>query len=79
MPTGAATTMARVLKGTRMPGQMGNERITVRNLRVARVDSDNNLLYVVGAVPGYNGADIVVRKAKAKRVAKADRALRKGK
>ncbi|MCA8917774.1 MAG: 50S ribosomal protein L3 [Planctomycetes bacterium] len=77
--TGAATTMARVLKGTRMPGQIGNERITVRNLRVARVDSDNNLLYVVGAVPGYNGADIVVRKAKAKRVAKADRALRKGK
>lgn len=77
--TGAATTMARVLKGTRMPGQMGNERITVRNLRVARVDTDNNLLYVVGAVPGYNGAGIVVRKAKAKRAAKADRALRKGK
>jgi len=77
--TGAATTMARVLKGTRMPGQMGNKRITVRNLKVARVDGENNLLYVAGAVPGFNGAEIVVRKAKAKRQAKADRALRKGK
>lgn len=77
--TGAATTMARVVKGTRMPGQMGTNRITVRNLLVARVDAERNLLYVRGAVPGFNGAEITVRKAKAKRAKKEDRALRKGK
>jgi large subunit ribosomal protein L3 len=75
--TGANTTMARVQKGKRMPGQMGNARITVRNLLVARVDAERNLLYVRGAVPGFNGADIMVRKARAKRMAKEDRALRK--
>jgi large subunit ribosomal protein L3 len=76
---GSATTMARVQKGTRMPGHMGTNRVTVRNLLVARVDSERNLLYVRGAVPGFNGAEITVRKAKAKRAKKADRALRKGK
>lgn len=77
--TGANTTMARVLKGTRMAGHMGTNRITVRNLVVARVDAERNLLYVRGAVPGHNGGEIVVRKAKAKRAKKEDRALRKGK
>lgn len=77
--TGSATTIARVLKGKRMPGQLGNTRVTIRNLLVARVDAERNLLYVRGAVPGYNGTNIEVRIAKAKRAAKADRALRKGK
>jgi large subunit ribosomal protein L3 len=77
--TGANTNMARVQKGKRMPGQMGNNKVTVRNLQVARVDAERNLLYVRGAVPGSNGGDIVVRKAKAKRMPKEDRALRKGK
>jgi large subunit ribosomal protein L3 len=77
--TGSNTTIARVLKGKRMPGRLGNDRITVRNLLVARVDAERNLLYVRGAVPGFNGADIEVRIAKAKRQAKEDRALRKGK
>ena len=76
---GAATTMARVLKGTRMAGHMGTNRVTVRNLVVARVDAERNLLYVNGAVPGHNGGGIEVRQAKAKRAKKADRALRKGK
>lgn len=75
--TGAATTMAYVQKGTRMPGHMGTNRVTVRNLVVARVDEERNLLYVRGAVPGHNGGEIEVRKAKAKRLAKEDRALRK--
>ncbi|MBX3459562.1 MAG: 50S ribosomal protein L3 [Planctomycetes bacterium] len=74
---GTNTAIAHVLKGKRMPGHLGVEKVTVRNLLVARVDDTRNLLYVRGAVPGYNGADIVVRKAKAKRFAKADRALRK--
>jgi large subunit ribosomal protein L3 len=77
--TGSATTMARVQKGKRMPGHMGNARVTVRNLQVARVDAERNLLYVRGAVPGFNGADVVVRQAKAKRMPKPDPALRKGK
>lgn len=77
--TGANTNMARVQKGTRMPGHMGTNKITVRNLLVARVDAERNLLYVRGAVPGFNGAEITVRKAKAKRAKKEDRALRKGK
>ncbi|MBZ0137829.1 MAG: 50S ribosomal protein L3 [Planctomycetes bacterium] len=76
---GSATTMARVQKGTRMPGHMGTNQVTVRNLLVARIDSERNLLYVRGAVPGFNGAEILVRKAKAKRAKKEDRALRKGK
>jgi large subunit ribosomal protein L3 len=75
--SGTNTNIAHVLKGKRMAGHMGVDRITVRNLQVARVDGERNLLYVRGAVPGYNGADIEVRKATAKRFAKADRALRK--
>ncbi|MBK8208417.1 MAG: 50S ribosomal protein L3 [Planctomycetes bacterium] len=74
---GTNTAIAHVLKGKRMPGHLGTNKVTVRNLQVARVDDKLNLLYVSGAVPGYNGADIVVRKAKAKLFAKADRALRK--
>jgi len=50
-----------VQKGRRMPGQHGNARVTVRNLRVVRVDAENNLLLVHGAVPGPNGGLVVVR------------------
>lgn len=75
--SGTNTNIAHVRKGKRMAGHMGCERITVRNLLVARVDEKRNLLFLRGAVPGYNGAAITVRKAKAKTYAKADRALRK--
>jgi large subunit ribosomal protein L3 len=49
---GSGTTPGRVLKGLRMAGHMGNERVTVKNLRVVRVDPERNLLVVEGAVPG---------------------------
>jgi large subunit ribosomal protein L3 len=49
------TNPARIVKGKRMPGHMGNEKVTVRNLRVVDVDADRNLLLVRGAVPGANG------------------------
>jgi large subunit ribosomal protein L3 len=49
---GAGTNPSRVIKGKRLPGQMGNVQQTVRNLLVAKVDGDRNLLYVRGAVPG---------------------------
>lgn len=50
-----------VFKGRRMAGHMGHERCTVRNLKVVRVDLDNNLLIVRGAVPGPNGGYVVIR------------------
>lgn len=49
---GSATTPGRVFKGKKMPGQMGNKRITVQNLEVVRIDVENNLILVKGAVPG---------------------------
>ena len=50
-----------VMKGRRMPGRMGTERTTVKNLRVMKIDKDNNLLVVKGAVPGRNGALLEIR------------------
>ena len=49
---GSATTPGRVFKGNGMPGQMGNKRVTTQNLEVVRVDIENNLILVKGAVPG---------------------------
>lgn len=48
-------------KGKRLAGRYGAERVTIRNLRVVRIDSGNNLLLVLGAVPGFNGAVVMVR------------------
>lgn len=55
---------ARVWKGMRLPGHMGNDRVTVRNLAVVRVDQDNNLILVKGAVPGGKGALVQIRMSK---------------
>jgi large subunit ribosomal protein L3 len=60
---GSSAYPSRVLKGMRMGGHMGNERVTVQNLRVARIDQENNLLFVRGAVPGPAGAYVVVEKS----------------
>lgn len=49
---GASAFPSRVMKGMRMGGRMGGSQVTVKNLRVARVDAENNLLYIRGAVPG---------------------------
>ena len=54
---------SRVIKGTRSSGHMGDARITVKGLTVARVDVENNLLMVRGAVPGANGTVVIVKKA----------------
>lgn len=59
---GAGTSPGRVLKGKRMAGHMGNEKVTVRNLTVVRVDTERNLLLVKGAVPGANGGVLIVEK-----------------
>jgi large subunit ribosomal protein L3 len=58
---GASATPARVLKGVKMPGQMGSGRVTQRGLEVIDVDTERNLLMIRGAVPGATGALVEVR------------------
>jgi large subunit ribosomal protein L3 len=59
--TGASAFPSRVVKGKRMPGQLGNVKTTVRNQKVVKVDAENNLLLVRGAVPGPNGGFVIIR------------------
>ncbi len=59
---GAASYPARVFKGMRMAGQMGNERVKVENLQVLRVLADKNMIVVKGAVPGANNSYIIIEK-----------------
>ena len=54
---------SRVIKGTRSSGHMGDDRVTVKGLTVARVDAENHLLLVRGAVPGANGSVVIVKKS----------------
>src|SRR6266571_1535146 len=61
---GSSAFPSRVFKGMRMSGHMGNERVTVRNLRILGVEKDDNLLVVEGSVPGPNGGYLVIMKAK---------------
>lgn len=61
--TGMSADPARVIKGTKMAGQYGNARATVRNLKVVQFDADSGVLAVRGAVPGPNGGLVVVRDA----------------
>ncbi len=60
---GASAYPSRVIKGTRSSGHMGDERVTIKGLTVARVDVENNLLMIRGAVPGANGCVVVVKKS----------------
>jgi len=61
---GASSYPSRVVPGMRMGGQMGNEQVTVRNLEVIDVVTEDNVLVVKGAVPGPNGSYVVVRRSK---------------
>jgi large subunit ribosomal protein L3 len=58
---GAGAYPGRVFKGTKLPGRMGNERKTVRNLQVVKVDTERNLLYVKGGIPGHPNGMVRVR------------------
>ena len=60
---GASADPSRVLKRTRLPGRMGGQRVTRRNLLVVKVDSENNILLVKGDVPGARGGRLIVRKS----------------
>lgn len=79
---GASSFPSRVVKGMRMAGHMGSDRVTVRNLKVLKIDAENNLLLVEGAVPGGPNSYVTIRKAVAAkpiRVAQAEPAKKKGK
>jgi large subunit ribosomal protein L3 len=79
---GASSYPSRVVKGMRMGGHMGDKQITTRNLKVLRVDSENNLLLVEGSVPGGPNAVVVIRKAvaaKTLKVAQVEPTKKKGK
>jgi large subunit ribosomal protein L3 len=60
---GASSYPSRVVKGMKGAGHMGNARVTTRNLRVERIDVENNLLMLRGAVPGSDGGYVIIRKA----------------
>jgi large subunit ribosomal protein L3 len=60
---GSSATPGRVFKGLRMAGRMGNDRVTVQNLKVLRVDPERNLLLIQGSVPGANESLVIVRRA----------------
>ena len=58
---GANSTPSRVFKNKKMAGQYGNEKVTVLNLEVVKIDADNNLIAVKGAVPGSRGGLVCIR------------------
>ncbi len=60
---GQCSTPSRIHKGVKMPGHMGDERVTVRNLEVVRIDEEQNLILVKGAVPGAKNGLVIVRMA----------------
>lgn len=59
----AAAYPGRVFKGRKGPGRMGNERVTVQNLEIVKVDADRNLLLIKGAVPGPKGGLLIIRES----------------
>jgi len=60
---GASSFPSRVVKGMRAAGRMGGDRVTVKNLKVAKVDAENNLLILRGAIPGAPAGYVLIRKA----------------
>jgi large subunit ribosomal protein L3 len=79
---GASSYPSRVVKGMRAAGHMGADRVTTRNLKVVKVDADQNLLIVRGAVPGGPGGYVVIRKAVAAKPEpqpQVEKAAKKGK
>ncbi len=79
---GASSYPSRVVKGMRMGGHMGNKQITVRNLKIVRIDLENNLVLIEGSVPGGPNAVVVIRKAiaaKPIRIAQVEPVKKKGK
>ena len=70
---GAGSTPGRVIKGMRMAGRMGNERITMQNLEVVVVDAAKNLIAVRGSIPGTRGGIVMLKPARERRRTRRDR------
>jgi len=70
---GSTTTPGRVFKGHHMPGHMGALGVTTQNLKIVKIDKENNILLIKGAVPGFKNGYVIIRKAK-KKVAKVIKA-----
>jgi large subunit ribosomal protein L3 len=60
---GSASDPSKVFKGKKMPGQMGNVQVTIQNLEIVRVDAENNLLLVKGAVPGPKKSTVIIKES----------------
>lgn len=60
---GAGSDPSRIMKGKKMPGQLGNETVTVQNLEVVKVDAENNLIALRGAIPGPKGGFVIIKSA----------------
>ena len=60
---GQCQTPGRVWKGKKMSGHMGNEQKTVQSLKIVELDVENNVIYIRGAVPGFNGSDLKIKPA----------------
>ena len=60
---GSTSSVGRVFKGKRMPGRMGNKRLTAQNLQVMRIDADKNLLAIKGSIPGAKGGLVIIHEA----------------
>ena len=60
---GACATPSRILKGKRMAGRMGSDRVTTQNLKIQKIDAESNLLLIKGAVPGVRGGLVTVKTA----------------
>jgi len=60
---GACSDPSRVYKGKKLAGHLGSERVTIQNLEIAKIDADNNLIAVKGAIPGPKGGIVVIRDA----------------
>jgi len=57
---GAGTSPGKVWKGQKMPGHHGNELVTIKNLKIVKIDQEKGLVLVKGAVPGANGSEVVL-------------------
>jgi large subunit ribosomal protein L3 len=63
---GSSSSPGRVWKGHHLPGHMGSRRITTQNLKIVKIDLENNLLLVKGAVPGHKNSYLIIKRAKKK-------------
>jgi large subunit ribosomal protein L3 len=60
---GASATPSRVFKNKKMPGQMGNERVTIQRLQIVRIDSADNLMLIKGAIPGHKNNIVIIKQS----------------